>query len=493
MSCRANPLNIQPSILPFLFEPRSLPSRPVQNLQTRPFPKPCCRRFSTTKRSIADLEDRNIDEYSADNAENPQFRGIKFYASTAPALSYPEKTFHFRPTKSDHLPPPSRPYYDSTMTTSEQAVFDRIFADISSYSPSEDSGNVEAVDETDSFADLDTIFNNAIGENQNRTERIEERRAALGVSRPTPTGHGIDVYSLGLRTTEAGWDQPGKIGSDDVSIAGTAHFEYRRKLDDMLEKANTDVEMWQVLEDEVFSLVRELNARIKKAERTSQKSRSRKASKAQTAVASPPPPSEENKVATQKPATGKIPYISKPLPPASLPPTVLLSILKEEYPEYLLKTLRLFRNVFPTSTFGLHVLPTVRRLGPISYVLGASTALYNETLLLMWKQEGNLLAIADMLEEMRKQGVESDHVTLALLVRLGQIRNIELAGHRGKWRKMWWGMGNGLEGWQRVAQQLQRCREEVKAKEAEEMAKEAEMLGEEKELDDAEQKRAMEE
>ena len=98
----------------------------------------------------------------------------------------------------------------------------------------------------------------------------------------------------------------------------------------------------------------------------------------------------------------------------------------------------------------------------------------------MWKQEGNLHAIADLLNEMYKMGVETDQVTLAFLTGLKQIRKNALAGHNGIWTKNWWSMGSEQEGWQRIAQGLERCREEA-------MAQEAEMSREEKELDDKEQ------
>ncbi|KAL8797501.1 MAG: hypothetical protein Q9195_000317 [Heterodermia aff. obscurata] len=374
------------------------------------------------------------------------------------------QAFRFGPNQSNPLPPHFRTPYDSTITSSERAVFDRIFADISS-SPAV-VGDVEPENDAEPFANLDAIFNDAVDELQKATEHLEQRKVV-------PT---LSFYSVKLKE-KADWRQPGRIGSDDVSNLSAAHAQYRHKLEDMLESAQTDVEVWQVLEKEVFSLIHELNTRIKEAGKTPKKKKKpRKGAEPETAVTSsqPPPSGEDKNKATQKPATGKA---RQPLRPASLPPTVLLSILQTEYPEFLSKTLCILRTSFPTSPFALHLLPTVRRLGPISYVLGASTALYNETMLLMWNHEGNLHAMADLLDEMRKKGVESDPVTLAFLTGLKQVRNFELADHGGKWRRMWWSMGSQVEGWQRIAQGLERCREEV-------MARQMDKSREAKELDD---------
>ena len=513
MSCRVNLLNNQPSVFPFLSETRTLPSRSFQRPQTRPFLQPPRRHFSTTKCSLVDVEDRNIDDHvppepptwswsPPKKVKTFHFHPTQSSTSAPPTRSRPdEQTFRFGPTQSDPSLRPSRPLYDSTITASEQAVFNRIFADITSSNnrgASKDIVKTEPTYDAEAFTDLDTIFNNALNELEERTERIELRKAALAISSSTPIVRGIarsqtivrrPLLDIGIAGFIQGWpqDAPGlssyrlemeeKADWNYRGVIGLAHDQYCNKLDGLLRNAQTDVELWQILENEVFGLVHELNARIRKAEKTNQ-TKPRKATKARTALTSPPP-SEENENLTHKLATGKT-HIYPPMLPASLPPTILLSILQTEYPVYLYKTLRVLQVSFPTSPFALRVLPTVRRLGRISYILGTSTKLYNRTLLSMWKQEGNLHAIADLLNEMYKMGVETDQVTLAFLTGLKQIRKNALAGHNGIWTKNWWSMGSEQEGWQRIAQGLERCREEA-------MAQEAEMSREEKELDDKEQ------
>lgn len=359
------------------------------------------------------------------------------------------------------------------MTASEQAIFDRIFADIASSKRSSSEAVVDEDSENtaESFEDLNTIFNKAIDDLQKRTERRDK---------PGPPSKNVawtpfikSIPGLGSYTGDAydktGWGQPGKIGSDDVSDLAEAHKQYRTRIERMLGAAKTDVEVWQVLESEVFSLVHELNARIKEAEKNKKKRKPRKAAE----PTSPSPASSSPSPSPSKPAeeTSKIPAL-KPsllasLTPQSLPRTVLLSLLRTEYPLYLTHASRLLRNSFATSPYALHLLPHVRRLGPISYVLGASTALFNETLLSLWRQEGDLHGMADLLDEMGKQGVESNEVTVQFLTWLKLVRQEEVEGGSGEWRRLWWRMGAVDEGWRRVADGLERCVREVRAREME--------------------------
>ena len=311
MSCRCHLLNIQPLILPFLLETRTLHPRPFRIPHTRSFSKPSRRPFSTTNCSLVDLEDRDIDDYvplepptrsySPDNVKSFHIRPTKFKSKTwlPPTRSRPdEQAFRFGLNQSDPSSPRFQAPYDSTITASEQAVFDRIFADISS--SSEPVRKDKAQDDDESFAGLDTIFNNATEEVRKRTEHNEPREAIPILS----------VYSVKLKE-KADWRQPGKIGSDDVSNLAAAHAQYRHKLDVMLEKAQTDVEIWQILENEVFSLIHELHARIKEAEKaTKAEKRLRKGTKPPTKVTSPPPsPSGGNEETMQKPAIRENPRI----------------------------------------------------------------------------------------------------------------------------------------------------------------------------------------
>ena len=461
MASRASVLNHQPICIPFLYQTRTLCSRTLQRPRRQRCQQQAHRLFSTSRCRLAGFADRRDHD------------PIPFESLTGESPAEDEEENHRRPNHLSSPPLPSRSSRDSTITASEQAIFDRIFADIASSkrSSSEAVVNEDSENAAESFEDLNTIFNKAI-DDQKRPERREKPGSTSKNVAWTPFVK--DIPGLGSYTGDAhdktGWGQPGKIGSDDVSDLAEAHKQYRTRIERMLGAAKTDVEVWQVLESEVFSLVHELNARIKEAEKTKKKRKPRKAAQpsdptspsSSPASPSPSKPAEElSKTPTLKPS------LLASLTPQSLPRTALLSLLRTEFPLYLTHASRLLRNSFPTSPYALHLLPHVRRLGPISYVLGASTALFNETLLSLWRQEGDLHGLADLLDEMGKQGVESNEVTVQFLTWLKMVRQEEVEGASGEWRKLWWRMGPVDEGWRRVADGLERCVREVSAREVE--------------------------
>lgn len=456
MVSRGNVLTYQHTILPFLYQTRTIRLFPLLRPQNYRKQQRSPRPFSTAKCALASLE------HHRDNDAIP-------FESRHSHPEDEEADPHVRSS------PPSPPSHSrpSTITASEQTIFDRIFADIASSkrSAAHDTLPADHPSATESFEDLNTIFDKAIHDLQKVTSRREKRASASTFRSRVVSGEGaekeldgrgfgvdanegafnrstiardvpaLNTYTEALMTRDgAGWGQPGKIGSDDVSDLAEAHKQHRMKVENMLASAETDVEVWQVLESEVFSLLHELNARIKEAEKGQKGRKRRRVAKAGTTKA--------------KAATAS----------TSLPPTVLLSLLRTEYPSYLLIVSRLLRTSFPTSTYALHLLPTVRRLGPISYVLGASTGLFNETLLLLWNQEKDLHGMADLLDEMGQQGIEGDEVTVKFLKAVGRVRRSELAGHKGEWRKLWWTIGSMQEGWARVTGGLERCKGEVRAR-----------------------------
>lgn len=86
------------------------------------------------------------------------------------------------------------------------------------------------------------------------------------------------------------------------------------------------------------------------------------------------------------------------------------------YPLLLLHGLRLLDKAFEApSRLALTVLPRVRELGLASYVLGASTPFYNTLMGIYWYRYGDVSAVFNLLEEMRRAGLSFDQDTLELL------------------------------------------------------------------------------
>lgn len=120
----------------------------------------------------------------------------------------------------------------------------------------------------------------------------------------------------------------------------------------------------------------------------------------------------------------------KPKEPAPLPADGDdLQILTQTFPKHLLNFHSILGASFPSSPFGLALLPHVRRLGPTAFALGASTDLYNNHLRLLFSQHLDLQAIVDTLEDMDRQVYDFDSgthdVLMSVLHRAAQAREYD--------------------------------------------------------------------
>lgn len=101
----------------------------------------------------------------------------------------------------------------------------------------------------------------------------------------------------------------------------------------------------------------------------------------------------------------------------------------------------------------------------------------------------DLHGMADLLQEMRNQGVESNDVTVKLLEGIKKRRSYEMAGKNGLWSQKWWAMGPVVEDWQRLYEGLEVVLQEQRerlSRAAEEERREREEAEGEGERDEAE-------
>ena len=434
--------------------------------------------------------------FSKPNSINPAIRYKRYQSptSTTPkaaqedAIPFERTLDSSNPANEPDLANPAMRYLskikqrpqDSTITNSEQAVFDRIFKDIATAGSTEHDRYPDDIEPDDGayFEDLDNIFENAISKHEKPKELDEDvldphpnyRRHYLLQNLP-----GLESLRLDLPPPED-WGRPGRIGSESISNVSKAHNQHRRKVFGMLDAAETDVEVWRILENEVFILIHEHNARIKEQEKAA-KAKKTPSSNHKSSRAAATRSAKVGRPSEKALAAAKLEERS--IASKALPPTVLLSILTEEYPLYLVACCRLLRRCFPQSSFSLAILPQVKQLGPVSYVLGASADLYNETLYLLWASKNDIHGMADLLQEMRNQGVESNDVTLSFLNGIRRRRRYEMSGKNGVWRQKWWGMGPVAEAWGR----LWRGMEFVEQEQRERIMRAAEEKREAKEID----------
>ncbi|KAL1904686.1 hypothetical protein Sste5344_009634 [Sporothrix stenoceras] len=149
----------------------------------------------------------------------------------------------------------------------------------------------------------------------------------------------------------------------------------RRKRQEKMELAmlskKTDFALWQYMEENVFTLVDEFG--IGKTPESAKKG---------------------SKVSAKLTANGPL------------------------YPALLLHGQRLLDSHFAggaTSPLALAVLPRIKSLGLASYVLGASTQLYNHLLGMRWLRQGDANAVFGLLSEMQRAGLAFDQSTLNLV------------------------------------------------------------------------------
>ena len=371
----------------------------------------------------------------------------------------PDTLSHTEPQRQNQ---PSR---SSTVTTSEQAVFDKLIKEVSQSTTAEPDDE-DILDQDDLISgynpnvDLNDIFESAIKHLRSRQEEAEKsivRRLLYG----TPERQQRAVDTLVYRKQALSgrlFKRPLKL-ADGTTLGNEVETEEERArlevaCDDhrtfvmgMLDSAKSDVEIWQVLEKEVLSLITHLDEHMKLVERA-KKAKVLHAAKARKAAA------EGKDIADVKlekgDLTNKEILSTKLTHTKAIPIDNLLSILHRNYAEYCLHALRLFRRKYPTSSYAPHVLPTIKQRGPISYVLGVSTDIYNESLFLKWTQYSDLHGMADTMEEMLNQGIESNEVTIALIKGITRRRRAARRNVLGPVMKEWWVMRGTVEGWGRV-------------------------------------------
>ncbi|KAG8529388.1 uncharacterized protein KY384_006024 [Bacidia gigantensis] len=214
----------------------------------------------------------------------------------------------------------------------------------------------------------------------------------------------------------------------------TAVVAYRTSIRTSLDDATTDAGVWDVLETEVFSMVTQMTTQMAREEEERK------------------PPSKHSRRKSKTPASldtmqqdlGSVTKaVFSPLTAGSiiLPSRSLIAILQEAYTYLNLEALRIWRSKFPASPYTLALLPKIKSMGSISYVLGASTSLYSEVLYAKWSQQQDLYGLADLLQEMQNQGIQFDELT-----------SERSAGSQGEVMKMWWNLRGVKDIWTRVNQ-----------------------------------------
>ena len=192
----------------------------------------------------------------------------------------------------------------------------------------------------------------------------------------------------------------------------------RRSMTKILAQAQTDVEVWQALQERVL-----------------------------------------NRVAAATNDSSAITTEEKP-PFSTLPEGITdLQILTVNLPTHIIRIFRLFRDDFPASPLALAILPTLKGLGPRAFALGASIALYNSHMRMLFiRYPLSLHHIIDVLEEMDREVYAFDHQTSGLLATILTHAAKATRGEMGEGVKAVWSTErmrksvSGIYHWMRVVQ-----------------------------------------
>lgn len=213
-------------------------------------------------------------------------------------------------------------------------------------------------------------------------------------------------------------------------LAKTVETEARRrharlKILKSMQACTTDFEVWKVMEKNVFPLVKQLgisdipeNVAIPPPGVKARKGRMKREKEL----------AEASKAAAQAAAAAVKAGMNSPSDRASLD----MAIYGPMYPQLLIDGLNILGTKFPRpSPYMMHLLPRIKELGLVSYVLGVSTAFYNRLILIIWERYGDATTVMSLLEEMRHAGLRFDEDSLSVVSQIEAVYSQAEAGQRG--------------------------------------------------------------
>jgi hypothetical protein len=323
---------------------------------------------------------------------------------------------------------------ESTITPSEKQAFQKIFSDIFERSQkSQKGGDLLPKDGLIDNANIDR--SSARPEKQNARSQLDNIVATAARQSQEEMENAVNRYPPALRAAAAraiGLKRNGQKVSEDLTKVDEPHGEIdkleehrkpeRDRVEDLMHSAKTDFELWAIMEKEVFPLIHKLGLDEKTEPETVVKKRGRKQK-------------EEPKSVTQEGSEETSVELNAP---GNLSPLAFYGPL---YPSYLLLGLRLLERSFAKpSPYTLSMLPKIKSLGIISHVLGASTSLYNELLLIYWYRLDDFQGFQNLLREMDQSGLDWDDETLEIIEDVARTRRLIARGDRGLALKALWSL-----------------------------------------------------
>ncbi|KAJ4375132.1 hypothetical protein N0V83_002216 [Neocucurbitaria cava] len=337
------------------------------------------------------------------------------------------------PFEDETLPPAidnPDPARKTTITGSERAAFEKLYRTFNTRGqPKNDKDHVVELDqiadeyyeddENNQSQSLDKVFDEVLkGEPRLRASRHDHGRPKQEKKEPDQDAQTFAEGTLSARTKKA--QNKRKEAKAEAARIKELKFAERERVDKLLQNAQTDRKLWQILNREVLDQVRKLDLDGTKSGKAAQSSKTGGA------------PSRK----------------SKP----DLPATTDRRILFQNYSHHLITAIQTLRTAFPSSPLPHSILPTIKSLGRSSYALGTTTTLYKHLIRTAWLQQSSYTYIDSLLVDMNNGAIEFDSDILALLDAIIKQHDMARSGRLGREMQMVYGMEQFLEGIRKVRQ-----------------------------------------
>jgi hypothetical protein len=320
----------------------------------------------------------------------------------------------------------------TTITPSERAAFEEIFKNIRKKTLNAQRYGVLDEDEAPVYVNrkeathkLESLMGSAMKE-RFPTRRDEKETV---INRYPPSLRALAAQAVGLDYDESHFEETAKEEAMKNDQLEELRQPVREKVESRMHAAETDAQLWAVMEDAVFPIIAKLGLEKTGKDKLLKKRGRKPAVAAQKGASKAVLPSEELQNVQFKPFFHNGQEVSP------------LAFYGPLYPSYLLLGLRLLDRSFARpSPLTLSILPKIKSLGLISHVLGASTQLYNELLIIHWYRYDDFRGVIKLLTEMEESGLSFNKETLDIISDITRMQGRILRGDRGATLKALWSL-----------------------------------------------------
>ena len=224
--------------------------------------------------------------------------------------------------------------------------------------------------------------------------------------------------------------------------------ETLKRVETLLRAAKTDRELWIVLDQEVFSIITHMDeaehAVFSEKRQSTNKGQTKKKRERNKTRESMSRDEGETNMSTHP--NGDTRASDAALAIAA--PRSPVSTIGPRYARLLFVAMRILYRNFHLPSECLALFARVKSLGPVSYILGASTSMYNEMLHITWVSYADFHAVVHLLTEMDRGGLEFSPRTVRILEAIATEQERVGQGQLGEVMRDLWEldpMTSGLE------------------------------------------------